>query len=109
MGGLTVNYIQSLIDDLNNGEPPQKVLTDLEAYLEPLVGQLPDNRDDMAKWVNSACAIFYMLRYVQLARYYPKGHERVDLLHKAAGLMPSSCAVDGPRNDEKTMTVDVVA
>ena len=88
-----MNYIQSLIDDLNNGEPPQKVLTDLEAYLEPIVGKLPDNRDTLNRWVENSCAIFYLLRFVHQSRYYPEGHARVDLLHKAAGLLPQSVDV----------------
>jgi len=43
-----------------------------------------------------------------LARYYPEGHSRVDLLHKAAGLLPSG-ALDAPRNDEATQHVDLEA
>lgn len=88
-----MNYIESIIEDLQAGEDPQVCLNDLEIYLKPLVGQIPDNRDGMAKWVNSACAIFYLLRYVQMARYYPDGHARIDLLHKAAGLLPQSVDV----------------
>ena len=103
-----MNYLESIIEDLNNGEPPEACLENLERYIAPLTGKLPDNRDDMMNWVNSACAAFYILRYCQLARYYPQGHERVDLLHKAAGLLPSG-ALDAPTRDEAIQTVDIEA
>lgn len=103
-----MNYLESIIEDLNNGEPPEACLDNLERYITPLTGKLPTNRDDMNTWVNSACAVFYILRFVHLARYYPDGHSRVDLLHKAAGLLPSA-ALDAPRNDESIQRVDVEA
>ena len=103
-----MNYLESIIEDLNNGEAPELCLANLEAYITPLTGPLPDNRDDMNAWTNSTCALFYLMRYVFLARYYPGGHERTDLLHKAAGLLPSG-ALDAPRNDEAIQTVDLEA
>jgi len=103
-----LNYLESIIEDLNNGEAPELCLANLEAYITPLTGPLPDNRDDMNAWTNSTCALFYLMRYVFLARYYPEGHSRVDLLHKAAGLMPSG-ALDAPRKDEAIQTVDLEA
>ena len=103
-----MNYLESIIEDLNNGEPPEACLDNLERYIAPLTGKLPDNRDDMNKWVNSACAVFYILRWIHLARYYPEGHSRVDLLHKAAGLLPSG-ALDAPTKDEAIQHVDLEA
>lgn len=46
-----MNYLESIIEDLNNGETPELCLANLEAYITPLTGTLPDNRDDMNKWV----------------------------------------------------------
>jgi len=103
-----MNYLESIIEDLHNGEPPEACLDNLERYIGPCVGKLPDSRDGMNNLVNGTCAMFYMLRYIFLARYYPMGHERVDLLHKAAGLLPSG-ALDAPRNDEAIQTVDMEA
>ena len=101
-----MNYLESIIEDLNNGEAPELCLANLEAYIGPCVGKLPDSRDEMNSLVNGTCAMFYMLRWIFMARYYPEGHTRVDLLHKAAGLLPSG-ALDAPKNDEAIQTVDV--
>ena len=103
-----MNYLESIIEDLNNGEAPELCLKNLEAYIEPLVGPLPTDRDTMNRWVNGACAVFYILRYIHLSRYYPGGHERTDLLHKAAGLLPSG-ALEAPRNDEAIQSIDLEA
>jgi len=103
-----MNHIERIIKDLQAGEPPEACLHDLEKCLEPLTGKLPDNRDDMNQWVNSSLAVFYLLRFCHLARYYPQGHERVDLLHKAAALIPSG-ALDAPTKDEAILTVDLEA
>lgn len=103
-----MTIIESILEDIQNGEPPEKCLAELEGVVERLTGPLPDNRDDMSAWTNSTCALFYLMRYVFLARYYPEGHTRVDLLHKAAGLLPSG-ALDAPRNDEAIQHVDVEA
>jgi len=46
-----LNYLESIIEDLNNGESPALCLDNLERYIAPLTGNLPDNRDDMNKWV----------------------------------------------------------
>lgn len=46
-----MNYLESIIEDLNNGEAPELCLANLESYITPLTGTLPDNRDDMNKWV----------------------------------------------------------
>lgn len=94
-----MNYIGSLIEDLEAGEAPEGVLKDLEAYLTPLVGDLPDNRDDMMNWVNNTLAIFYLMRWIHLARYYPEGHKRTDLLHKAAGLLHTGSLM-APEKDQ---------
>ena len=90
-----MSFLNSLIEDIESGETPELILHDLENRLVPLVGKLPDNRDDFNTWVNSSLAVFYLLRYVFLTRYYPGGHERIDLLHKAAGLLPGN-ALDNP-------------
>ncbi len=103
-----MNYIESIIEDLNNGEPPELCLKNLELYIEPLTGPLPNSREEMNNWVNGCCALFYLTRFVHLARYYPEGHTRTDLLHKAAGLLPSG-ALDAPRNDEAIQHVDLEA
>ncbi len=102
-----MNYLESIIEDLNNGEPPEACLDNLELYVQPVMGKLPNSRDEMNNLVNGTCAMFYLIRYIFLARYYPGGHERTDLLHKAAGLLPSG-ALDAPRNDEAIQHVDVV-
>jgi len=103
-----LNYLESIIEDLNNGETPELCLSNLEAYAEPVLGKLPQSRDEMNNMVNGICAMFYLARYIHLARYYPEGHSRVDLLHKAAGLLPSG-ALDAPKNDEAIQTVDLEA
>ena len=103
-----MNYLESIIEDLNNGEPPEACLDNLELYVQPVMGKLPNSRDEMNNLVNGTCAMFYLIRYIFLARYYPGGHERTDLLHKAAGLLPPG-ALDAPRNDEAIQHVDLEA
>ena len=88
-----MNYLESIIEDLNNGEPPEACLASLELYVKPILGDLPQSRDEMNRMVNGICAMFYLARYIHQARYYPDGHARVDLLHKAAGLLPQSVDV----------------
>lgn len=73
---------------------PELALEMTEAYLEPLTGPIPMERDTVASWVNASAAVFNLLRYVQLARYYPGGHERIDLLKKADALMPERKPID---------------
>ena len=103
-----MNYLESIIEDLNNGEPPEACLDNLERYVTPVLGDLPKSRDEMNNTVNGICAMFYLARFIHLARYYPEGHSRVDLLHKAAGLLPSG-ALDAPTKDEAIQTVDLEA
>lgn len=82
-----MNRLESILSDLDAGNPPEMALEDAEAFAATLVGPLPVGRDLMASWVNQACAVFYLLRYIQQARYVEGGHNRTDLLHKAAGLL----------------------
>jgi len=84
-----MTFLESILEDLDAGESPEMALHDLEGYLEPLTGPVPPTREELALWVNGTLSVWYLLRYIQLARYYPDGHKRTDLLHKAAGLMPN--------------------
>ncbi len=57
-----MNYLESIIEDLNNGETPELCLANLEAYVEPVLGKLPQSRDEMSNMVNGICAMFYLAR-----------------------------------------------
>lgn len=84
-----MSALSDIIHEAESGSP-EKALHDLETYLEPVTGRVPATRQEMALVTHEAAAVFYLLRYVELARYSEGGHKRLDLLHKAAGLMPQS-------------------
>ena len=99
--------LDSIITEATHGSP-EKALHDLETYLVPCIGRLPATQAETASVVNEAAAVFYLLRFVQLARYYPGGHKRVDLLHRAAGLMPSNPLL-ASENDQALTRIDIEA